>query len=125
MNHNPRGLYTDTRLQSRCHLCSHLVVRLSIVGILLDFNGIFIGEVLLKDTDKILARYDEHIVLSAQNVDSSVRSAAGALAVVDPADVACAETNQRTRVLAESCKYKLAYLTGLEDFARMDIDGFN
>ena len=58
-------------------------------------------------------------------MDSSVRSAAGALAVVDPADVACAETNQRTRVLAESCKYKLAYLTGLEDFARMDIDGLS
>ena len=94
---------------------------------LFDFDGVFIGEIPLKDPDKIFAGNavlladdslnvarehvycgnDEHVVFSAQNMDPAVCSAAGAFCVVDSTDIACAETDERTRVLSERCEYQL------------------
>ena len=68
---------------------------------------------------------DEHVVFSAQNMDPAVRSAAGAFCVVDSTDIACAETDERTRVLSERCEYQLTNLTRLQNLTGVDVNGFN
>ena len=58
-------------------------------------------------------------------MDPAVRSAAGAFCVVDSTDIACAETDERTRVLSERCEYQLTDLTRLQNLTGVDVNGFN
>ena len=141
MDNHLGGLHADAGLQRRGYFRRHGVVRRGIVGVLLNFHGVLAGEVLLENADQVftgdavqvadhgldIAREhvhggnDEHVVLPAVDMDPSVGSAAGAGGVVDPADVAGAEADQGTGVLAQRGKDQLADLAGLQHFAGMDI----
>ena len=70
-------------------------------------------------------RNDEHIVLSAENVDSAVGSAALARCLVNAADVAGTEADERSCVLAERGEYQLAGLTGRQDLTGVKINCFH
>ena len=64
MYDDSRGLNADTCFQCCGNLGGDLLVSLGIVGILLDFNGVLIGEIPLEDPDEIFAR---NTVLLADN----------------------------------------------------------
>ena len=64
MYDDSRRLNADTRLQCRGNLSGNLLVCLVIIAVLLDFNGVLIGEISLKNPDKIFAR---NAVLLADN----------------------------------------------------------
>ena len=139
------GLHADACLERCGNLCCDGLIILRIIGILLDLDGVFVREILLEDADEIFAgdaalladdrfdiarKYidggdDEHIILAAENMDPAVCSAALARCLVDAADIAGAEADQRSGVLAERRKDQLAGLAGRQDLAGVEIDRLN
>ena len=135
------GLDADAGLEGGRNLGGYLVIRFRVVRVLLDLDRVLAGEILLKYADEVLAGDavqladdrlditgedvdggdDEHVILAAVDVDTAVGSAAGAGGVVDPADVAGAEPDQRAGVLAQGGEDQLAHLTGLEHFAGVNV----
>ena len=142
MHDDTRRLDADPRLERCGDLCRDGLVVLRVIGVLLDLDRVLVREILLEDADEVFAgdavlladdRFniarehidggdDEHVVLTPEDVDPAVRSAALARRLVDAADVAGAEADQRSCVLAERREDQLAGLAGRQDLAGVEID---